>query len=166
MIKNARLPLKSENRGINIGLAQQDTGIVDEVAGREIVGPIGNDIVICENFEGIFSREAQVVLHKVYIRILRLQSLDGGGHFRLADIGQRKQHLSLQIGGVDDITIQHADCADAGRREVLQQRRTETACAHDQDLGSLELALALDIEFWDDQMTAVARQFFIGKFDF
>jgi hypothetical protein len=51
------LPFETENRAIDVGLAEQDAGIVDEIASGEIVGTIDDDVEVPEEFEGVGAGE-------------------------------------------------------------------------------------------------------------
>src|SRR6185437_4670002 len=64
--------------------------------------------------------------------------------------------LALQIRLLDDIVVDDADGADAGRGEVEQRRRSETSRADHQHPRVLEPALAVDAQIGDDEMPAIA----------
>jgi len=51
------LPFEAENRAVDIGLAEQDAGVVDEIARGEIVGAIDDDVEVLEKFEGVGAGE-------------------------------------------------------------------------------------------------------------
>ena len=43
--KHRGLALPTEDRSVDVRLSQEHTGVVDEVPGREVVGPVGHDVV-------------------------------------------------------------------------------------------------------------------------
>ncbi len=46
--EHAGLAFKTKNRAVNIGLAGEHAGVVDQVAGGEIVGAIGDDVELAK----------------------------------------------------------------------------------------------------------------------
>ena len=86
----------------------------------------------------------------------------------LSDVGLPVDDLALQVGLVDDVVVDDAERADAGRGEVEQRGTAEPAGADHEHLGVLESLLARHPDVGDDQVTAVAaylvdRQF-VGGF--
>src|SRR6267154_2442063 len=51
--ENSSLSFEAENRAVNIWFAEQDAGVVDEVASGKIVSPIDDDIKVLEKFESV-----------------------------------------------------------------------------------------------------------------
>ncbi len=56
--EDAGLALESEDGAVDVGLAQQDAGVVDQIAGGEVVRAVGDDVVVLENVEGVGARPA------------------------------------------------------------------------------------------------------------
>ena len=50
-----------------------------------------------------------------------------------ADVLRRVDHLALQVGQRNGVVVDDAERADAGRGEILQQRRAEAAGADDEN---------------------------------
>ena len=71
--------------------------------------------------------------------------------------------LALQVGFVDGVEVDQADGADAGSGEVERERRAEAAGADAEDLGGLELLLALHADLGEDEVAGVAGDLFIGE---
>ena len=65
-------------------------------------------------------------------------------------------HLALQVGGVDDVVVDHADRADPGGGEVERGRRAEAAGADQQHLRVQHLQLALDADLGQQRVARVA----------
>ena len=53
IIEHARLPLEAEDAAVDVRLAEQGARVVDQVAGREVVGAVGDDVVVLENLERV-----------------------------------------------------------------------------------------------------------------
>ena len=84
-----------------------------------------------------------------------LEPVAGGVQLGPADVGRAVQHLALEVAEIDDVEIDEADPADAGRGEVQPERRAEPAGADQQDAGRLQPLLPLHADFGHDQVPAV-----------
>ena len=74
-----------------------------------------------------------------------------------------ERDLPLQVGEIDDVEIDEAEFADAGRGEIQAERRAESAGADQQHLGVLELELTFHADFRHDQVAAVAQDLFVAE---
>ena len=75
--------------------------------------------------------------------------------------GSGKKYKNCHLGRalpVDGVEVDHADAAHAGRGEVHEHGATEAARSDHEDVGLLELALALEVELGDNEVAAVAFQ--------
>jgi hypothetical protein len=72
------------------------------------------------------------------------------------DILGAVDHLPLQVREGDEIVIHDADRADAGRREILDQRRSEPARPDHQHRGRVELCLPGSADLPEHEMAGVA----------
>ena len=88
--------------------------------------------------------EAHVVGDDVDVGVEQRERLLGRVDLAVADPVDVVQDLALQVRGVDDVHVDDADRADAGRGEVQRGGRAEAAGAEQQHLGVEQLALALD----------------------
>jgi len=68
--------------------------------------------------------------------------------------------LALQVGLVDDVEVDDADGANARGGELQQGGRSQASCADHQHASVLEPLLPVHPEVGDDQVAAVARNFF------
>ena len=66
------------------------------------------------------------------------------------------QHLPLEVGEINHIEIDDADCADAREREVKRGRAAEAAGADDEDLRLHQLALTDGADLRHDDVPRVA----------
>ena len=103
------------------------------------------------------------MLDDVQCGIQRRELLGGGVELRAADVFGGVDDLALQVAGVDDVEVDQAEGADAGRGEVEGERRTEPAGADAEDFGGLELLLALHADFGQDEVARVAGEFVVGE---
>src|SRR5207244_7396533 len=67
--KHRRLSLESIHAPINVGNSEQHRDIVYEIARREVVGPIDDQIVAARDLEGVARHEARIVGFDVDVRI-------------------------------------------------------------------------------------------------
>ena len=72
--------------------------------------------------------------------------------FGAAHVGGPVDHLALQVADVDHVVVDDPDRPDAGRREVLEHRRTETARADDEHPRVAQPALTVDPDLREQQV--------------
>ncbi len=68
-----------------------------------------------------------------------------------------------RLRGVDGVEVDQAERADAGGGEIERERRAEAAGADAEDLGGLELLLALVADLGQDEVAGVAGDFLVGE---
>ena len=90
-------------------------------------------------------------------RIHRLEFFGGGIELGAAHVGGRVNDLALQIGVIDDVEVNNAERADAGRAEIKRQRRAESARADAEHLRGFQLELPRHADFRHDQVARVAQ---------
>src|SRR5208283_3888270 len=115
------LALEAEDGAIRVGLAEQDAGVVDQVAGLEVVRAVGDDVVVLEYFEGVGAGEHGVVLDHVHVGVQRLQHDFGGIDLELADGGGGVDDLALQVAGIDGVEVNQAEGAHAGGCQIERE---------------------------------------------
>jgi hypothetical protein len=81
----------------------------------------------------------------------------------LADVALAVDDLALQVALVDDVEVDDAEGADAGRGQVHQGRRPEAAGTDRQHPGVLEALLPRRGDVRDDQVAAVAHDLCAGQ---
>ena len=141
----------------------QIAGIAHQVAGGEIVGAVGDDVVAGDDVERVAGVDARVVGLDPHVRIelgnglLRARNLGG------TDVRRVVHDLALQVVERDAIVIDDAEGADAGSGEIHEQRRAQTARADHEHLGRLELLLPLAAHLAQHQVPLVALDFFGGE---
>ncbi len=163
MPKTLAWPSKRKMRAVGVGLAEQDAGVVDQVAGLEVVGAVGDDVVVLEDFERVGAGEHRVVLDDVEVRVQALEHDLGGVDLELADCRGGVDDLALQVACVDGVEVDEADGADSCGGEIERERSAEASGADAEDLGGLQLLLALHADLGQDQVAGVAGDLFVGE---
>ena len=82
-----------------------------------------------------------------------------------ADVLRAVQDLPLEIGEIDDVAIDQADAADAGRGEIERDRRAEPAGADAEDARGLQPLLPLERDLRHDEMPRVTGDLVVAEFD-
>ncbi len=162
--EHAGLALETEDRAIDIGLAQEHAGIVGQVACGEIVGAIHDDVVGPNQVEGILARQAGVVQAHLDVRVEPLEGVPGRVGLGPADVAGAVDDLALEVGKVHRIEIHQAELADARRRKVKGHGRTEPADPDAEHAGRANFLLPLQPDFGQDEVTRVTAEFVIGQF--
>ena len=71
--------------------------------------------------------------------------------------------LTLEVGEVDDVEIDHAQRAHSGSREIKSQRRTKSTCAHAKNFCGFQLELPIHADLGHDQVARVAQNFVVAQ---
>ena len=141
--EDAELALEAEDRGADDGDLQPHGRVVEQVARREVVDAVDDDVVVLDDLHDVRGVQARLVLDDVDVRVERVDLLLGGVDLGHADAVGRVDDLALQVGDVDHVVVDDAERADAGGGEVERGRRAEAAGAEQQHLGVEQLLLAL-----------------------
>ena len=88
---------------MNDGLLQQYASVVHQVAGREIVAAVDDQIVILEDVDDVVPRQTRLIGDHLDIGIQVLERLLGGVDFRLPDALAVVQDLPLQVALINDV---------------------------------------------------------------
>ena len=110
-------------------MSHHERRVVHEVARREVVGAVDDDVVAVDDVEDVVGAEARVVREDVDVGVHRRE-----GGLRAVDLAHPDaikgvKDLALQVRRVDDVHVDDADRADARRGEVDGRGRAETARA-------------------------------------
>src|ERR1017187_8823256 len=162
--KHAGLALETENRAVNIGFLEQHARVVREIARREIVRAVHDDVVGPDEVEGVFGRDAGVVDDDLAIRIDARDGFLGGLRLGPAHVGVRVQNLALEIGIIHGVEIHYSYLSYPGGGEVHGDGRAEAARADAQDAGALDFLLACQTDFRQNQVPRVTADFIIVQF--
>ena len=166
--EHRHLALEAVDGAPHVRLAEDDGGVVDEVARGEVVGAVEDEVVVGEDLEHVVVVEPDVVLDDLHVRVDLGDRGGRGLDLGPADVGLPVDDLALQVRLVDDVVVDDAERADAGGGEVEQRRAAEAARADDEHLGVLEPLLAGHADVRDDEVPAVAADLvdrqFVGGF--
>ena len=161
--EDAGLAFEAEDGAIRIRFVQKNTGIVDQVAGLEVVCAVGDDVVVLEDLERVGAGEHSVVLHHLQVGVEALEHDLGRVDLEHPDGRRGVDDLSLEVAGIDGVEVDEADRTDACGREIKGKRRAQPAGAYTQNLRSLQLLLALHTDLWQNQVPRVARDLIVGQ---
>jgi hypothetical protein len=70
-----------------------------------------------------------------YIRVKSLDGFSSNNSFGLPDVFLPEQELSIQVGDVDRVQIDHRELLAADEHQVLEELTSNTSSADDQDLA-------------------------------
>ena len=136
--------------------ADQGAGVVDEVAGGEVVGAVHHEVVAAKELKGVARVEAKLVLDHLDVRVDRAHALGRRPDLGPADVGLAVDDLALEVGLLDDVGVHHPQGADARGREVEEGRGPQPPGSHDQDAGVGEAPLPLAAHLRQQQVARVA----------
>ncbi len=157
-VKDAHLALEPVDRAVDVRLAEEDAGVVDEVAGREVVRPVDDKVVAVQHVERVGGVEPPVVRDDRRPRVERRQAPGRRLELRPADVVRGVEDLPLEVGELDRVEVDQPEGPDPRCREVQRGRRAEAAGAYEEDLGAPEGSLAGDADLGKQQVPAVATQ--------
>ena len=150
------LTLEHEDGGIDERDAQEMAGVVDQVAGGEVVRAVEHHIVPPHDLEGIVGPQGLAIADDLDIGVEILDPLDGGVDLGLADGALAVQDLALEIAAVDVVVVDDADRPHPGGCQIERRRRTQPAGADQQHAGIQQLDLAGLAQVGQDEMAGVA----------
>ena len=141
-------------------LSRKKAGVGHEIAGREIVGAIGDDVVAADDAERIPRGEPRRVRLDRNVGIETLDCRRCAVHLELADLRRAMDDLALQIRQRDGIVVDDADRAHAGGGQVHERRRTEPACTDHQHARLLERRLPGPADLAHHDVTGITFELF------
>ena len=162
--QDAGLALEAEDGAVDVGFLEEHAGIVDQVAGREIVAAIGHEVVGSNEFEGIPAGQAGGVQEDFDVRIEAGEGVAGRFGLGAAEVRGAMKDLALKIGEVHLVEIHQAQLADTGRRQVEGDGGAEATGAEAKDAGGANFLLAFEADFGQAEVTRVTAQFVIVEF--
>ena len=90
-------------------------------------------------------------------------ALGGGIQLLAANVFGAVQDLPLQVGQIDDIEVNDAQCAHARRRQIQRHRRAQAARPDAQHARLLQLELTLHADLGQDEVAGVAQGLIVRK---
>ena len=154
--EHRQLPVEAEDRCGHDRDLQADGGVVEQIAGGEVVDAVDDHVVALDDLHDVGGVDPGLVLDHVDVGVERVDRL-----LRRVDLGDADalgvvDHLALQVGEVDHVVVDDPERAHASRREVQRGRRAESAGAEQEHLGVEQLPLALGADLGDQQVAGVA----------
>src|SRR5205085_11183744 len=109
-------------------------GVVDQVAGGEVVGPVHDHVVAVDDVQDVVRAQADVVGDDVDVGVERGQGLLGRVHLALTHPVEVVEDLALEVGLVHHVHVDDAEGSDPGRGQVEGRRRPQATGAEQEDL--------------------------------
>ena len=145
------------------GNPELDAGVVEQVAAREVVGAVDDDVVARDDVDDVGGVEARVVGDDVDVGIEHREGLLGRVDLAIADAIDVVQHLALQVRRVDLVHVDDAERADARRGEIERGGRAEATRTEQQHLRLEKFHLTGDADLGQQQMPLVAVALLRGE---
>ncbi len=99
------MAFETEDAAIDIWLVKENAGVIDQIAGREIVCAINDDVVFLKNIHHVFARELRAIGGDFHIGVDGRNTVFGGFDFGASHILGPKGHLPLKVGEIGDVKI-------------------------------------------------------------
>ena len=115
------MAFKAEDRSVDVWFAGQHACVIDEIACREVIGAVGDDVEVLEQFQGIVTGEPRIKGADIQERVHCLELLSGRLQLRAANVSSGVDDLALQVGVVHDVEINDAERAHTGCAEIKCQ---------------------------------------------
>ena len=155
-VKNRGLPVEAEDRAVDVRLAEEHAGVVDEVARGKVVRAVEDDVVVAQDVECVLGGQRAVVRHDVDVGIEVEQPRACRIQLRRADIGGAVKHLPLQVRDVDVVEVDEPDASHARGGEIQRRGRAQPPRADDQHRAARELLLPFFAELRQREVAGVA----------
>ena len=114
-----------QDRAPHERLALEQRGVVGEVAGREVVAAVDDDVVVREDFADVRRAQPLGVTHDPALGVDRGDGVGERVDLEPAHVGEAVADLAMQVGQLDEVVVDDADGADARTGEVGNERAAE-----------------------------------------
>ena len=129
------------------------------------VRAVADDVVTADDVQRVVRVQPQAVGFDVDAGIDVARGLRGGGSLGDANPRRGVGDLALEVGQVDLVVVDDADCADSRRRQVQYQGRAEPARADDEDSRVSEFGLTDPADLGQEDVAGVAVEFVVGEIE-
>ena len=143
--------------------AAHDAGVVEQVARREVVGPVDDDVPPGEQLHRVRARQRRPVRDDLDVGVEGLHGATDRVHLRLADSRRRVDDLALQVGDVHDVVVDDPETSHPRSRQVEGRGGTECARSHEQDASRTDALLPGHAHLGDEHIAAVAAPLRSGQ---
>src|SRR6266545_4829265 len=155
--------LELEDGAVDVGLAREIAGVIDEVAGVEIVRPVDDEIVVLDDVHHVVHVDACGQLDHLHVGIQGLDGLRARVHLRPPHAGCGMEHLTLKVRHVHHVAVHESHGAHARRGQIERGRGAQSTRTDEQHLGAQKLALSLLADLREKEMTAIALDLVAGE---
>ncbi len=166
--EDADLAVEPEDGAPDVGLSEDGGGVVDQVAGGEVVRAVEDEVVAGEQLQCVGGVEPDVVEPHVHQGVQCSNGVPGRLDLGPAHVRNPVDHLALQIAQVDGVVVDDSQGSHPRGGKVEEGRRAQAAGPDDQDLGVLEPALAQRADFGNDEVAGIPLDLFgsqcVGRF--
>jgi hypothetical protein len=142
-------------------LARRDAGAVERVARGEVVRAVEDHIHVCQQRRQVLRPDPFFQRRDVHVGIQRGQRRLRRVDFCFADRIRAEEDLPLQVGEVDLVRVGEGQLADAAGGEIERRGAAQAARADDQRVRRSQPLLALDPDFIEQDVTAVAEELLV-----
>uniref|UniRef100_A0A8B9IZ10 Dolichol-phosphate mannosyltransferase subunit 1 n=1 Tax=Amazona collaria TaxID=241587 RepID=A0A8B9IZ10_9PSIT len=157
VVVHDQLPLQPEGAAGHQGLPSQNTGVIHQVPGGDVVGAVGDDVVLPDQLQGGARAQGAAVRHVLHCGVQQPKSCRGRYGFGQTPAGLPVQHLPVQVARLHHVVIHQTQAADAGRGQVLGQGAAQAAAAHHEHGGAAQKQLTPHAELRQHQLPAVPQ---------
>src|SRR5215213_268946 len=107
--EHARLAFEAEDGAVDVRFAEEDTRVVYQVAGREVVRTVHDHVVVLEDLQGVFAGECLFVDPDLDVRVYVFDLLVGALDLGAPHIGGAVDDLTLQVRLVHNVEVHNPD---------------------------------------------------------
>jgi hypothetical protein len=136
---------------------------VHGIAGGEVVGAVGHQVVALDHGGGVVRVDLQLVALDLDLGIERVGALHGAFGLGLADPAGGVGDLAVQVGEVDPVVVDDAQGPDAGGGQVEHQGRAQAAGTDQQHLGIEQPGLADPADLGQHDVAGIAQHLLFGE---
>jgi len=139
-VEYRNLALESEDAAVDVGFSQEDTGIVDEVAGGKVVGAVDDEVIVAQDRQRILGIEMDAMRLHPDVGIDRGNTLPRRVQLGAPDVGSAMKDLTLEVREVDRVEVHESQSADPGRSQVERGGRAKPSHADQEHAGALSFS--------------------------
>ena len=157
-VEDRDLAVEADRRAGHKRLFRGNTGAVDGVARRKVVGAVGHDVSSRRQRRELSETHAISELDHAYLRVDRCDARGRCFDFRPADGIGVEENLPLEIGEIDAIGVDQRQRTDTGCREELRDGVAQPPDADDERMRLAKPLLRVDTELGEQDVPAVAQE--------
>ena len=117
-VKDRDHSFELKDRAVDIRLFQEITGVIDQIAGVEVVRAIHHQIVVPQDLDDILHRQTEGVRDDLHVRVQGLKGLPRGVHLGPTHVLGLVENLALEVRELDMVRINDSKGPDPGGGEI------------------------------------------------